>query len=345
MKRKLCFLVTVILTMMILAVPFTAAEEAEPVERSYERYEYEIDYHNVPELTAACLDPKVIDGARRVVDAFFAHETKVDLHGLSLGDVDYIGGVLYRMCPPVMALTDYDVNRNFNTRTGILKLNYMYDADETMELVRQFEASVDKYMSLLRKDDSEAMRALILYYAFTIDSTYDYAIYNDADSYTLQEQHYWEGSFSAIVNHTGICTGFSNGLAFLYNLAGISADMVQNPGNKNGAGSHAWVIARIDGGSYFIDPTWGIVDCDGYGSVYYFGMSAEDRFSMGGYALEDTTAWYKPISDSAELNSTRFEALHVPAFMYVTEFIPNHDDQTIYIAGTDCSVTFDASSR
>ena len=64
----------------------------------------------------------------------------------------------------------------------------------------------------------------------------------------------------------GICNNLADGLAFLYSQAGIEAECVNNMGDEceTGAGAHTWVIAKLDGNYYYIDPTWGIHEDEDY---------------------------------------------------------------------------------
>lgn len=307
---------------------------------TYEPYEYEIDYYRVPELSEFYLDPDVIDGAVKVIDAVFNRETSVQLD-LIYWKADFIYSLLDYMCPPIKVVAEYNI-RNYNEDTGVMPLNYYYDEAATQEIFDTFEAKVDSYMSLLSNNDSEAMRALILYYAYTYDASYNYDLFSDPDAYTFQDLSYVESSYCAIVDNYGICSTLSKGLVFLYSQADINAEVTHNLSGENGSGTHAWVVAEIDGEYYYIDPTWGIND-DDFGSVFYFGMTENVRFEYGGYTSENNEIWYIRAADSLEINDERFSNLHSYALEYVTDFIPNHNDQTIYIDADGYSITVNCS--
>lgn len=310
-------------------------EPTVPVEDEFEPFEYEIDYYKVPELTSTFLDPDVIDGAGKVLDAYFNHETTVELD-MIFWKVMFIAQLLQTMCPPFRATVNYDPNTNYNESTGVMTLEYYYDEEETQAIIDAFEVEVDRYMSLIGNSDTEGMKALILYYAFSYDATYDYEIFQDFEGLPFREADYRESAYSAVVDHSGICSSFASGLVFLYTQAGIAAEVTDNFSGENGSGAHAWVLAEIDGEYFYIDPTWGIFEGDRYGSVYYFGMTEQDRFEAGGYTSENNTVWYNTVADYVEVDDDRFSDLHTYAFMYVTDFVPNHSEQTIYInAGDD----------
>lgn len=319
-------------------------EPTDPVEDEYEQYEYEINYHKVPEMMTTVLSDRMAEDAIIVIDAFFNRETEVYLGDRLEWELIYLAGALRKMCPPVVALTDFDF-RNFDKSTGILKLSYYYDEEETDRLAKEFEDDVAYYMSLIGNEDSETMRALIIYYAYTKDAVYDYDYASYADSYSPIDDHLVSGSYNAIANNKGICNNLADGLVFLYGQAGIEAERVDNMGDEceTGAGAHAWVIAKLNDKYYYIDPTWGIRENDELGSLYYFGMTADDRYDYaGGYHDEYSCVWWEPVADYFDVTDERFGVLHNYMMNFVEEFVPNHEQQTIYILADGLEVVFDA---
>lgn len=59
---------------------------------------------------------------------------------------------------------------------------------------------------------------------------------------------------SVFLNGRSVCQGYAKALQLLYQRAQLPAMLVT--GEVNGQG-HAWIVARLDGEWYHIDPTWG----------------------------------------------------------------------------------------
>ncbi|MBO4904331.1 MAG: Ig-like domain-containing protein [Lachnospiraceae bacterium] len=75
-----------------------------------------------------------------------------------------------------------------------------------------------------------------------------------------------QSSYSAVVQHKTVCTGYAKTMDMLLSAAGIDAGVV----NKNGV--HAWNIVRVNGTWYYVDVTW---DDQTWGTMYkYFNRSS-----------------------------------------------------------------------
>ena len=114
----------------------------------------------------------------------------------------------------------------------------------------------------------EKGKMLYLYQYLTDNVRYDndnyYGYYGESD---------WCLLYDALVLHNTVCTGYSEALYVLCNLAGIECFIVSGEvGELLSVGLHAWNVARIDGTYYEFDATWdeGIPPAD----YRYFGMSA-----------------------------------------------------------------------
>lgn len=107
---------------------------------------------------------------------------------------------------------------------------------------------------------------------------YDYLTRNV--KYDKQELNYYNGDWhllhDALIEKLTVCTGVSEALYYLFNLAGIDCiqvygDVTQKDGTTFG---HAWNYANLEGGGYYFDATWDIayylLDSD-----YFFAVSQE----------------------------------------------------------------------
>lgn len=90
--------------------------------------------------------------------------------------------------------------------------------------------------------------------------------------------------YDAVCKGQTVCDGYSNMLNLLFNLAGIESceAMGQNiedpstatPEERENAGGHTWVVAKLDGQYYNFDPTWeDTKEGDYNGNLIYFGYS------------------------------------------------------------------------
>lgn len=82
------------------------------------------------------------------------------------------------------------------------------------------------------------------------------------------------------------------------------------------------------------------------GSLYYFGMTANDRYQYaGGYHDEYSYVWWEPVTDYFDVTSDRFGILHNYMMNFVEKFTPNHEQQTIYIEADGLEVVIDTIPR
>ncbi len=108
---------------------------------------------------------------------------------------------------------------------------------------------------------SDTEKALALYQYFVNNYKYDMNI----------KSHY---SYGLLTEGTGICQDIAGAYAFLLNQAGVEAFICT--GMAENGYSHEWVIARLEGKYYHIDPTFGLDHPD---SLCYFGMTDDQRNS------------------------------------------------------------------
>ena len=59
--------------------------------------------------------------------------------------------------------------------------------------------------------------------------------------------------YNTLINHTGVCEGYSLLAQKMFTIAGIESIVVEGTGN---GGSHAWNMVHIDGRWYHVDVTW-----------------------------------------------------------------------------------------
>ena len=110
----------------------------------------------------------------------------------------------------------------------------------------------------------------------TAQSQYDKALY--LHDYLAQRVSYAYGTtdnmtaYGALINGSAGCVGYAKAYQYLLQQAGITAWMVMGTAtSSNGTENHAWNVANLDGGWYYIDVTWD--DTSSGISHKYFGLS------------------------------------------------------------------------
>ena len=60
-----------------------------------------------------------------------------------------------------------------------------------------------------------------------------------------------------LVDGKGVCAGYALGLKLMYDVAGFDSCIVRGTAeSENGEEAHAWIVVRIGGSWYHVDPTW-----------------------------------------------------------------------------------------
>lgn len=139
-------------------------------------------------------------------------------------------------------------------------------ADKIGELDKKIAEIVSE---LTRPGMTDLEKETALYDYLIRSARYDYRVYDDPDHYP-----YDSGTiYGALVNGTGVCTGYAYALQKLLNTVGIECMTVL--GNYQDQ-YHMWNIAKIDGVYYQLDPTFDSVYTHAYGlSHTYFNKSDE----------------------------------------------------------------------
>lgn len=280
------------------------APTAEPTQGPYA---FEIDYRKCPRLLETELGSGIINLARLTIDAFLSGEDSVVLPNLeSSGNISMLLYAISVMCPPFSAYTDANELKSYDVQTRTLSWKF-YDGDGTREEVLVgFENCIkEQYMSILASNDTELMRAILLYHAYTEDMAYDYDAFNMTEiDGTDPVMRIRLSGYNAITGKSGICTGISEGLCFLFGQADINCCTINCFEGESGA--HEWLMAEFGGKYYFCDPTW-----ETNGGLKYFGLSADDRASWaGGYLEQNMLIFYKSIAGRYRADdSERFSAL------------------------------------
>jgi len=318
-----------------------AENETEPAaEPILERYNYTVDYHRHASLFDELYDSEIIRVADAVVDEFLKDETEIEIPVMTRQELSKAEHLLREMCPPFFAFAKLGLPENWNEEVTSLSWTYRIDAEQRHEQLEAFENEVNRYMDMLYENDTEAMRALIIFLEFGRNTDYD-DVLADPDAYGISNDEYdaRSNAFEVILKHAGVCYTQTEALDFLYLQAGLNATNVSTEG-------HAWTVAQIDGLYYYMDVTWTSTDEDVYTSEY-FGITAENRKTWaGGFLPEETMLNREPIEGVLEVTDTRFSQLHGYSCSMIQSYEADHEKQIMHILGTDgCSFEFDMQSK
>ena len=297
---------------------------------------YEVDYLKISPMIEDNVGKDVTDAALSVIRAFLNYETSAEIVISSdksrfLNDMGY---VIDCTCPLFSAFTDYNEMTSYNEENGRVTWDFFVSRDEFQKAVSDFTQTAEEYLSVIDKNDSEAMKAILLYYTMICDASYDYEILGDAYE-TMDKARYnlRESSYNVLVNKSGICTNLTQALMFLYTQADLTSGTVLHHG---GSGSHMWSVVKIDGKYYYCDPTWDVGD-----GPKTFGITAEDRSSWaGGYAKKEGTMLSAVIDEKYAIDDVRFSILRQKLPAEITDIKIDKTKQTITFVGYDYEYTF-----
>ncbi len=309
---------------------------SEQIETTKTNNNYRVDYLKISPMIKDNVGKDVTDAAMSVIKAFLNYENSAEIVISSdkyrfLNDMGY---VINCTCPLFSAFADYNEMTAYNEETGRVTWDFFVSQDEFQKAVADFTQTAEEYLSVIDKNDSEAMKAILLYYEMIRNAGYDYEILGDAyETMDKAEYNLRESSYNVLVNKTGICTNLTQALMFLYTQADLTSGTVLHQG---GSGAHMWSVAEIDGKYYYCDPTWDVGD-----GPKTFGITADDRSSWaGGYAKAEGTMLSVVIDEKYAIDDDRFLILRQKLPVEITDIKIDKTEQTITFVGYDYEYTF-----
>jgi len=172
---------------------------------------------------------------------------------------------------------------------------------------------------------SDYEKALNLYNWLCVNATYDY-------TYT------WYSAEGVLLHGTGVCDSFASAYILLLEEAGVSCRKVV--GSSLEGESHAWVLVKLGGEWYHMDPTWD----ESSSHRFYFGLNTAlitrdhiiSGLSDGGSVPETTATAYNyemnradGVFASVEELGALFEALPEGQSEYAFYYTGNEEPEAI----------------
>lgn len=205
-----------------------------------------------------------------LMDAIVAGDQSISCPDVeTMYNVDWIMPSLF---PPY-----YKIVSGLTFEDGKIYINYSTNDEQREQLINQFKEQVKTIIesSGVMEGDSPEMIAIELYHYYSQIISYDYDAMDDESLIDVS-------SYRAIMELSGICQSFAPAYAYLCLQCGIDA---VTTGGLSETEAHDWTLLTLDGKYYYSDPTF--ENGDGGIGLRYFGMTAAQRESQGGYIAKD----------------------------------------------------------
>ena len=298
---------------------------------------FHIDLTKISPMIQENANEDVIAAAKAVIEGFLRYENRVEIKVSGnrqrfLNDMAYI---IHCTCPMFGAFTDFNEMSSYDSASGTVSWNFYVEKAEFDRKLQDFYDVTNTYLSNIKVTDSEAMRAMLLYYAVIDDLNYDYDLIGENyEKLSKEEASLKSSPYYVLVEKSGICTNMAQAYMFLCTQADIACGTVLHTG---GSGMHMWNIVRIDGKFYYCDPTW-----DANTSLKYFGITAADRASWAGeYSADGGTMLSVNVPEKYEVSDSRFEALRGKLPIEISEVKADKELQTITFVGYEYEYIFE----
>ena len=298
---------------------------------------FHIDLTKVSPMIQENASEDIIISAKKVIEGFLQYENSVEIKVSGnrqrfLNDMAY---VIHCTCPIFGAFTDFNEISSYDEASERVSWNFFIDEAEFNSKLQDFYDVTNSYLSNIRSTDSEAMRALLLYYAVIDDLNYDYDLLGENyDKLNKKEANLKSSPYYVLSKKSGICTNIAQAYMFLCTQADITCGTVLHMG---GSGIHMWNIVQIDGKFYYCDPTW-----DANTSLKYFGITSADRASWAGeYSTDGGTMLSIIVSEKYDVSDSRFEVLRGKLPVEISEIKVERELQTITFIGYEYEYVFE----
>lgn len=298
---------------------------------------FNIDLTKISPFIQENISEDIIIAAKAVIEGFLRYENSVEIRVSGntqrfLNDMAY---VIHCTCPMFGAFTDFNEMNSYDEASGKVSWEFFVDKAEFDSKLRDFYDVAQRYLLNVKPSDSEAMRAMILYYAVIDDLNYDYDLIGENyERLGKEEANLKSSSYYVLAEKSGICTNIAQAYMFLCTQADIACGTVLHMG---GSGMHMWNIVQIDDKFYYCDPTW-----DANTSLKYFGITAADRASWAGeYSADGGTMLSITIPEKYEISDLRFEVLRGKLPVEISEVKVDRELQTITFVGYEYEYVFE----
>lgn len=297
---------------------------------------FSVDFTKVSPMIESIADAQVVTAAKTVIEAFLRYETQapIEISGNSQRFMNDMAYVIHCTCPVFGAFADFNEITAYDETTGMVSWQFTLSQEEFTAKLQEFYGIAEGYLSQLVPADSEALRAMVLYYNLIDDLGYDYGLVGENyEKLSPREAALRSSSYYTLVEKSGICTNIAQAYVFLCTQADITCGTVLHSG---GSGMHMWNIVQIDGHYYYCDPTW-----DAGTSMKYFGLTAADRAEWaGGYSDEEGSMLSLIVPNNFAVTDERFADLRGKLPVEMTGLHADKSAQSLTFLGYEYEFTF-----
>ena len=185
---------------------------------------------------------------------------------------------------------------------GIGHIYYNKPVDEYLQRQNEFRKDITGVMNeYIKPGYTDFEKCLALYDYISSNYSYDY---DDELRKTSDGSGY-----CCFKLKKGVCADYSAWYAYLLMECGVNAIAVQNFGNENSIGYHAWTYVQVNGFNYHIDVTWALQsegNKDG-APLDYFMMTDQNR-DFSGYPADKLEIPLLNLRYAAEITQYSFVA-------------------------------------
>ena len=255
-----------------------------------ENGEYKYNFYMLSEESINFFDNDFIEFYLDFVEAFLNYKTSVKCPERSYAN--YLFNILDYEFPLFFADGTYDYANNYDAKNNLVSWNYTTKNKEEHDyLIENFEVTADNLLKGVKEDQSQNLKARIIYQNLISKVKYDYiGVKNKGrlESYYVYTEQ--KGTYHSLaLTYTQLLT-----------QVGIDSTIAVAT-NKNNL-SHAWVAMKIDDTYYFSDPTYEILK----GSSFY-GINLLQRENNGEYNKDDILIGkyvLKPLNEYGEFKKS-----------------------------------------
>lgn len=208
------------------------------------------------------------------VDAYLNYKTSIPCP--SKDYAEKLSIILAYEFPVFKADGEYDILSMYDSNNKTISWKYTSKSKEEHDrLISNFEADANKFLYGVNEEQSDSLKAQIIYHNMTTTIKYDYDGFEtgiNIDPYYVYQ------------NHTGVCFSFSFVYSQLLTQVGVESTIATSTPVDAIIG-HSWNVIKIDNKYYFCDPTYELSFKNGTAYVY-FGINMDQRLNNGEYIKE-----------------------------------------------------------
>ena len=266
-RKCLCFILTVICCLSIILLVGCGKEvEKENTENQDPQIESEdissenkednddrfrMDLTKISPMIQENVSEDVVIAAKKVIEGFLQYENSIEIKvsGNSQRFLNDMAYVIHCTCPMFGAFTDFNEMSSYDEASGTVSWSFFVEEAEFDRILQDFYNVTKTYLSNIQSTDSEAMRAMLLYYAVIDDLSYDYDLLGENyEKLSKEEANLKSSPYYVLAEKSGICTNIAQAYMFLCTQADIACGTVLHMG---GSGMHMWNVVKIDDKYYY----------------------------------------------------------------------------------------------